>query len=86
MPVSWKDKKGRYDDPKIMSSETRIGCFRLMVHRHIHYPPDVWLFSCSHLPLDQVELSSKSLDEAKVQAVAEVKTILETALRSITDS
>jgi len=78
----WKDKKRRFDNPEIESAETRLGSFRLTVHRHIHYPPDTWLASCGYL-FSQVELASKDLEQAKIQAVAKLQVILETALADI---
>lgn len=45
----------------------RAGAFRLSVHRHIHYPADVWLFTCEPIatqrPLRSVD-SSEAKDEA----------------------
>jgi hypothetical protein len=44
------------------------GC-RLSIHRHIHYPKDQWLFSCNLLGIDNAELKSKDLEEAKQEAI-----------------
>jgi hypothetical protein len=78
----WKDKKKKFDNPEIDSSEIKLGLFRLFVHRHIHYPPDTWLASCGYL-FSQIELASKDLEQAKIQAVAKVHVILEDALADI---
>jgi hypothetical protein len=83
--MPWKDKKKRYDSDEIESSEINLGCFRLTVHRHIHYPPDVWLASCTNL-FSQIELASKDLDEAKCQAKAKVQVLLENALKDILEA
>lgn len=81
----WKDKKRNYTSDEIVSSEIRFGKFRLTVHRHIHYPPDVWLASCTDL-FSQIELASKELNEAKCQAKAKVQVILEDALKDILEA
>ena len=78
----WKDKKKSYVCDEISQSEISFGQFRLTVHRHIHYPPDVWLASCTDM-FSQMELKSKDLSEAKCQAKARVQSILEEALKDI---
>ena len=76
----WKDFGKLVDgDIDIRSSEIRFGEFNLIVHRHIHYPKDMWLASCAYI-FDQVELYSKNLDEAKTQAKAKLQVILQDAL------
>lgn len=80
----WKDKTKRGAFGEIESSETKLGGFKLSVHRHIHHEPDTWLASCH--PLFQAKpLASKKLLEAKCQAVALVQCILEDALRDIVE-
>ena len=81
--AKWKDKKKRFDSDEVESSSIRLGQFRLLIHRHIHYPPDVWLASCHLGIFDQVELASKDLKEAKCQAKAKVQVILEDAIKDI---
>ena len=63
----WKDKTKGYP-PVVIGSEIRLGSFRLSIHRHIAYDPDVWLASCSHHFSAKV-LRSKNLDDAKKEAL-----------------
>lgn len=66
--------------------ETRIGAFRLVIHRHIHYPPDQWLASCHPNMFSCFELCSKDLESAKCQAVARLQSILLEAIEQITSN
>jgi len=78
----WKDKKKSWQDSEIVSSEVKFGRFKLAVHRHINYPPDVWLASAYDL-FSQAEMDSKNLDEAKFQAKEKVKEIIAKAMREL---
>ena len=82
MPT-WKDKTKRFSADEIGSSEIRLGTCRITVHRHIDYPPDVWLASCHPGLFSQIELASKDLGEAKCQAKAKLQVMLEAALKDI---
>jgi hypothetical protein len=65
-----------------VGSSAKCGRFRLDVHRHIHYPADVWLASCGYL-FSQKVLKSKSFELAKYEAAIELKLILTEALADI---
>ena len=78
----WKDRKRKASSDEIKESEIYLGRFRLTVHRHIDYPTDVWLASCTNI-FSQLELASADLGEAKCQATAKVQVILEDAIKDI---
>ena len=85
---TWKDtssysKSDKERIPKCF--EVEFGHFKLVVHRHIHYPQDVWLASCHPELFRHRELKSKDLAEAQCQAVAMLQVELENALREITN-
>jgi hypothetical protein len=80
--VVWNDRKKRFDDDEIVSSDTKAGIFRLSIHRHINFEPDVWLCSCAHL-FSQVTLKSKDLQGAKAEAIANLKLIFDVALSDL---
>jgi len=77
----WKDVTTISQDAKHGPSvfETRLGRFRLVVHRHIHYPANVWLASCESA-LNKRELASRDIEDAKSEAVAMLRAVLVTAL------
>jgi len=81
MPI-WKDKTKNWNDDTIASSETKAGSFRLSIHRHIAYEPDVWLTSCAHI-FSQSPLKSKGLQEAKFEAESKLLAILEEAVSDL---
>lgn len=82
---NWKDKEKRLSSDEIESSEIHLGRFRLIVHRHINYPANMWLASCTDL-FSQIKMASKDLDEAKCQAKAKVRVILEDALKDVLEA
>lgn len=59
---SWEDD---YDGK---GSEALFENFRVVVHHHIHYPPDVWLMSVYGIR-EKVPLKSKTLAEAKTEVL-----------------
>ena len=67
---------------EVTGSVLKAGKFKISVHRHIHYPADMWLFDCYGL-FDCKELASKNLEEAKCQAAALVQVELENAVKVI---
>lgn len=75
--VEWKDKKNRSGD--VESSEIRLGVFRLIVHRYVGYPPDMWLATCYGV-FDKTEMKSKDIDEAKCQAKAKLQCLFLNAI------
>jgi hypothetical protein len=83
--IEWTDVSSfsqRADRSEPNSWCAEIGRFRLRVHRHIHYPENVWLASCDQL-FSNRELVSLDADEAKKEAVRALKTILTNALQAI---
>ncbi|UCE64934.1 MAG: hypothetical protein JSU85_08590 [Candidatus Zixiibacteriota bacterium] len=79
----WIDRKKRYDNPEIVSSEIYLGMFRLNVHKHIDYPKNIWLASCYPDIFKCRELKNKDLEKAKPEAVEILKTILKDALKAL---
>lgn len=78
----WIDKldKGK----RVAESRLRFGQHTLIVHRHIDYPPDTWLFSCHSLGESKIELpGAVTQEEAKSAAVDYVRDLLETALTAL---
>ncbi len=68
----WKDQSSFAQGDKARVPNTyrrKAGVFTLAIHRHIHYPPDVWLFSCSSVA-DKHELKAKDISAAKQEADA----------------
>ena len=65
--------------------EIAIGCFRLVVHRHIHYPPDQWLASCRPDIFERKELPAKDIETAKKQAIQLLLTQLDKAMRDLAE-
>ena len=80
----WKNVTTISQDAKHGPSvfETRLGRFRLCVHRHIHYPDNVWLASCDGV-LNKCELVARDIEVAKREAVAMLRMILTNALDAI---
>jgi len=84
MSVEWKNvtsySRGEKDrTPRVW--DARIGQFRLSVHRHIYFKPDVWLCSC-HGICDCQPLESKDIDQAKVEALQMFRAILAKAIEA----
>lgn len=76
----WEDRTKGYGENEIITgSSIKFGVFRLSVHHHIYYDPDVWLASSPDI-IDAVELKSKDLKEAKCQAKAMLQVILQDAI------
>ena len=77
----WKDVTSISQDAKHGPSvyETQLGRFRLVVHRHIHYPANVWLASCESV-INKCELVARDIEDAKREAVAMLRMILTNAL------
>lgn len=58
--------------------EVRIDRFRIRVHRHIDYPPNIWLLTCEPF-FYRKELPRKDITRAKTYAIALVmRKLLET--------
>ena len=51
----------------------------LTVHRHIHYPPDVWLASAEPF-FDMKELTAKDPEKAKKEAIELVVSYLQKSI------
>lgn len=56
------------------------------IHRHVDYPPDVWLLSAHGIAgFTDAELKSKTLEEAKDEAEEILRDMLESALREVNE-
>ena len=76
--MKWKDRK-RNDI--IFESEIIFGKFKLSVHHYMGCG-DIWFASCSYL-FSKRELDSENLEEAKCQAIAQLRFILKNALEDM---
>jgi hypothetical protein len=79
---TWSDKRKSWDDDTITSSEARFGGYRLTVHRHIDYPPDVWLASCT-IFFNKCVMQSKDLDGAKKEAMDKLRKMLKKTIEDL---
>lgn len=61
----------------------RAGRVRVVVHRHIHYDPDVWLLTCDAASFDNYELDAKEVSAAQTEALGLVAGRLEENLREV---
>lgn len=70
---AWVDttsrQRGEASDAPPRVYHRRAGSFRLSVHRHIHYPADVWLFTCEPIATMR-PLTAKDPAEAQIEADA----------------
>lgn len=57
--------------------------FSVIVHRHIHYPPNAWLVSCHELQIDNKPLRNDKVEKAKAEAVAFIESHLSTMLDAV---
>jgi len=82
--AAWKNtshySKGQ-EDQSPNEFTLKFGAFSIILHRHVHYPPDVWLFS--FLDSRAVELKSKNVIHAKMEAIAIVRGILQRSLDAL---
>jgi len=87
--VEWKDISSwsRHDSdevravPKTWASQ--IGKFRIIVSRHIHHQPDVWVLTCHPDMFSHVEAASKDIDKAKIQAIEMLRVVCENTVAGI---
>lgn len=81
----WKDisTHSKSDEKRIpVSWEFSCKGIRVVVSRHIHHNPDVWLLSCEPF-LNLYELKNKDIDAAKEESIKIVTKCLENALQSL---
>ena len=83
--MKWRDitsySQGQEDRvPEVL--ELKVGKFFLRVHRHIHYPPTVWLASCDGL-FNCKGLKSYTPGGAKLEAIEMLKIVLVDALNAV---
>jgi len=78
---SWSRTETDRSQPKTW--QAKVGVFRLLVHRHVHYPPDIWLATCHPDLFSQVELESKNADDAKLEAVKKLRACCEDAIEAM---
>jgi len=71
--ISTYSKGDKERTPK--SWRLKVGDFYILIHRHIHYPKDMWLLSSEPF-FDKYEMPNKDIDECKMLAVDLVKTKL----------
>ncbi len=67
----WKDissysREEKRTEPKTF--EANVYELRLIITRHIHYEPELWLFTCEPF-FDLAKLQSTKIDEAQAEAV-----------------
>lgn len=67
------------------SYQCRVSWLRILVHRHIHYPPDKWLLSTVPDVVCKRELREKSIVLALREAVQVVRQEMRKALEAIGD-
>lgn len=82
--IKWKDvssysQTDKEREPK--AYEVRVGFFRLVVHRHIHYPKTTWLASCDLF--SNMSLSNTNINSAKEEALQMLKIRLTQSLSAI---
>ena len=56
---------------------------RIVVTRHIHFPPDVWVASCNPW-FSLLELKNKNIEDAKKEAIEIVVANLQKTIDSLT--
>ena len=74
----WKDTSSYSQGAKDKTPhcfEVRAAGLKVVVHRHIHYPPDVWLASAEPF-FHHKELESKDIDGAKEETATLIKNCL----------
>jgi len=85
--IQWKDasswSRGEEDRSQPKTWQATIGIFRVLVHRHIHYPANDWLASYEPRVLPMTPLSSRGIDEAKREAVAKLMAVCEAAIKAM---
>jgi hypothetical protein len=78
MAAKWKDRKRFYTDEKPCASDLETPGCKLCVHGYVGHGPDEW-FASSYSFFTAKKLESKTLDEAKKEAL----TYLEGCIREI---
>jgi hypothetical protein len=84
--LNWKDVSSYSQSDKVRtphSFEPRCGQFRLYIH-HYFGCGDTWFTSCRGV-FDIVQLKSKDIEEAKVEAADLLKKLLTEALEKLND-
>jgi len=85
--IQWTDasswSRGEEDRSQPKAWQAKIGTFRVLVHRHIHYPSNDWLASYEPRVLPMIPLTSRDVEEAKREAVAKLKAVCEAVIKAI---
>jgi len=84
--AKWQDKSGFAQGDKVREPNTfeiRFGQFRLVVHRHFHYPKEQWLATCYPDVFRQYPLPSLDLAIAQEQAITLLRRELAYTIASI---
>lgn len=83
--AKWKDKTGTgYDNYEVVSSEIKLGMFRLSIHHYVGYGKD-WFASCGNV-FNMRELHGQDLATLKDQALIKFEMILSAAKEDIPHS
>lgn len=75
--------KVKWENEEISSTMQLPSGFRLVVHRHINHPSDMWLMSLHPLRALPRELESKKLSEAKKEALALTRAMFKDVLDAL---
>jgi len=59
---------GQKDKNKIPHHYTYCGAMPFAIHRHIYFPKDSWVLTCSTLDIDLLLLNATDIEEAKREA------------------
>lgn len=73
--IHWRDDTtySRGDCDSIPTTwVTKIGELRIVVHRHIYSPADMWHVTCQAVALEREALSAAELENAKEEALATI--------------
>jgi len=84
--AKWRDISGFDQDDKVREPnafEIKFGKFRIVVHRHTHYPKEQWLATCYPDVFRQYPLPSLDLAIAQEQAITLLRRELATTIVSI---
>jgi hypothetical protein len=77
--MTWTDEtsyqRGERGNIPPRTWSTKVGALTIIVTRHIHWP-DTWLVNCRQLYLDQRDLHTGDVEEAKRRAIVRIKELV----------
>jgi hypothetical protein len=88
-PRPWRDVSSYSQGQKERLPRTfslALPSFSVVVTRHLHYPPDVWVLRCPELGMDTHPLESSSLELAQFEAMKLVREKLAANLKALEDT